>query len=373
MTNFFNLEDAINSKIDGTSKNEEFFIIANERLKNDKTVGRIFTVIPNFIEFLNNRKKYKHCHEIIADHKNNKPNLEGRLVFDFDIKYNEKLIIPSNFKKQIQFIIVKVIKNFYVDVDTSILQFVWSTSENSKKLSKHLTVKNLYFEEWITMTKTFYQLFCHLWDEQYNWIHSDNLIDFQIVRKNASLRMVGSSKIGGNILKFDDDGFNLTDSLIRIYTKRERTKEQMITDSNIDHIEQEKILYVNVSDDNKNISIGSSKMQNVILDPMFEYQVYEKAFEICNIICPDVFKMGKINGHRLDIMRLKKHKCIMSNKTHERENAFLIIYITGLIYNVRFGCYRYCNKESKTYHIGDFFVATNEIRHIDHIDDSFLT
>jgi len=357
--NFFNIEDAINSTINSNN----VFIIANERLKKDESIGRQYTVFLNFMDFLKNRSKYKHCHEIIVDHINNQPNLAGRLVFDFDIKYDEKITIPSNFKKQVQNTIIRTSKNFYININTSILQFVWSTSENPNKLSKHLTVKNIYFEDWITMTKIFYQLFCYMWDKHYGWIHSNKLIDFQIVRKHASLRMVGSSKIGGNILNYDDDGFCLSDSLIRIYLEKDKENEQLITNDNINISKQEKILYINISNDIKSTNISNT--QTKIIEPNYNIQVYEKAFELCNIFCPGVFKMGKINGNRLDISRIKKNKCIMSEKVHDNENAFLIISKVGLLYVIRFGCYRYCNKENKTYCLGDITIADNKIRNVE--------
>lgn len=59
----------------------------------------------------------------------------------------------------------------------------------------------------------------------------------------------------------------------------------------------------------------------------------------------------------------------MSNKHHEHENSFLIISKIGLNFHVRFGCYRYCNKNAKTYHIGTITVSNNKI---DYIDPQFL-
>ncbi len=141
MNKFFNIEDAINSDIG----NGDAFIIANERKKIDKSVGRMYIVFLNYIDFLKNRQKYKHCHEIIIDHKKNKPNIAGRLVFDFDIKYEKNLVIPSNFKTQVENIIKKVINRYYESINISKLQFVWSSCDNSTKLSKHLTVKNIYY------------------------------------------------------------------------------------------------------------------------------------------------------------------------------------------------------------------------------------
>jgi hypothetical protein len=360
MKNYYNIDDAVNSSIDG----DDIFIIANERMKKDKSVGRQYNVFTNFFEFLKKREKYKHCHEIFIDHKNNKPNIAGRLVFDFDIKYEKNLLIPKNFKIHVQNTIKRVIEKFYEHININILEFVWSSSENQNKLSKHLTVKNMYFENWIIMTKNFYQLFCHLWDKKYDWLSSDKLIDFQIIRKHASLRMVGSSKIGGNVLKFDDENYFLSDSLIRIYFENDRKKEQLITESNYNHSEQDKILFIDVPG-KKSKFLNNLNIESKIIDPVYDTIVYEKAFELCNILMPGIYEMGKINGNKIDILRTKKHKCILSDKIHEKENAFLLILKVGLLYYVRFGCYRYCNKNYKTKIIGDILIKTNSIRHIE--------
>lgn len=55
--------------------------------------------------------------------------------------------------------------------------------------------------------------------------------------------------------------------------------------------------------------------------------------------------MGKINGIILSLIRIKPSKCILSEKVHENENAFLIIYesLNGDAYCIRFGCFRYCH------------------------------
>lgn len=359
MKKYYNIDDAINSPIDS----EDIFIVANERIKKDKSIGREYIVFPHFFDFLKKRHNYNHCHEIFINHKNNRPNISGRLVFDFDIKYEKNLTIPENFKIQIQNTIKRVIRLFYQDVNINILEFVWSSSENPNKLSKHLTVKNMYFENWIMMTKTFYQLFCYIWDKKYDWLTSDKLIDFQIIRKHASLRMVGSSKIGGNILKFDDDNYFLSDSLIRIYLETDRKQEQLITESNYNHVKQDKVLFVNLYDKEK--TLNNFNIETKILDPIYEISVYEKAFEICNILMPGVYKMGKINGNKIDILRIKKYKCLLSDKIHASENAFLLIFKIGLLYYVRFGCYRYCNRDYKTKIIGDILIKTNTIRHIE--------
>lgn len=357
---YFSIADAINATI----QSRTVFIIANERLKTNGEIGRYFTVFPNFKTFLAKREKYKHCHEIFIDHVNNKPNPAGRLVFDFDIKKDEVDEIPDDFKDIIELTILDVIETYYDNVNTDIIEFVWSTSTNPKKFSKHLTVKNLYFDDWISMCKIFYQLFCIIWDQKYLWISSDKLIDFQIVRKNTSLRMVGSSKIDGYPLVFDDPKHKLTDSLIRIYFRNQREKEQLITRKNIN-----KNVFENVLIDDSTESFEYEQFYHIDLNPkkaiapFYESDVYDKAFEIVNIVCPEMFRIGKINGQVMTLIRKKPGKCILSDRFHEHENAFVVISITDDSYFIRFGCFRFCSKY-KTILIGtatrdNLIITTN--------------
>lgn len=371
---YFSIGDAIKSPI----KSRTAFIIANERTTKSGNIGRYYTVFPTFKNFLFNRDKYKHCHELLVDHINNKPNIAGRLVFDFDIKnisdnddsdtddnnivsnvlISKKLIIiPKNFVNQIEDTIVEVVEQYFNDIDTNLLEFVWSQSQNPNKFSRHLTVKNLYFDNWIDMSRTFYKLFCIVWDEKYNWIESKDLIDFQIVRNRGSLRMVGSTKIGGYPLVFDNPKHKLTDSLIRIYFKSQREKEQLVTKDNILQSVFKNVLFEDVdviSEQHYTISSNPKKMETAAYDQT----IYDKAFELYNTIDPNTFKMGKINGIHLSLIRNKEKinkksfgqsKCLLSGKIHENENAFLKIIKRDSEYSVNFGCFRFCHKDKHVY------------------------
>jgi hypothetical protein len=355
---YFSIKDALKAPI----LSKTVFIIANERVTKSEHIGRYYTVFPTFKEFLKNREKYKHCHEILVDHNNNKPNPAGRLVFDFDIKTinNKKdspkdgFIIPKKFKIQIENTIIEVIEKYFNDINIDCLEFIWSTSQNPKKFSKHLTVKNLYFDNWINMSKIFYQLFCIVWDETYLWIKSSKLIDFQIVRNRGSLRMIGSTKIGGYPLTFDNENHKLTDSLIRIYLKKQKEDEQMVTKDNINKSVFENVLCDDISETSEQfitINFQPKKTEK----PAHDKEIYIKAYEIYNIISPGVFKMGKINGEVLSLIRIKANKCLMSGKIHEQENAFLIINRKEYEYSVNFGCYRFCYIK-KTVFIGSISI-----------------
>jgi len=359
-TKYFTMNDAINSAI----KSKTAFIIANERTTASGQIGRYYTVFPTFKEFLKVRDTYKHCHEILIDHVNSRINQSGRLVFDFDIKIannsdtaqKDCVIVPKNFKKQIEDTILEVVEKYFNNIDIEILDFVWSTSQNPRKFSKHLTVKNMYFDDWIGMSKIFYQLFCIVWEEKYFWIKSFKLIDFQIVRKRGSLRMVGSKKIDGYPLVFDDDKHILTDSLIRIYFKNQRINEQLVTKDNINNGVFDNVLGVVTNDDDDTEQFDFSTLKPTKIEkPVYKQEIYEKAYEMYNTIRPGVFKMGKINGKIMTLIRIKATKCILSGKIHDKENAFLIINQNEDAYSIKFGCFRFCHKD-KTIYIGSISI-----------------
>ena len=352
--NFFKLDDAINSEVDTRT----VFILSNEKKKINGHVGRYYTVFPTFKDFLKYRDNYPYCHEIFVDHANNKPNIAGRLVFDFDIKYDKCKKIPKNFKKQIEETIYDVIETYFNEVDPNKFIYVWSTSQNPKKLSKHLTVKNLYFDDWISMSKIFYTLFSDSWDKIFTWIKSNDLIDRQIVKNKGSLRMVGSSKIDGHPLIFDDSPQKLVDSFIRIYLKQQKRTEQLVTINNIipsvfenvigEHITTESSLSsdssITISSTWKPLQGQNSTAPRKIVEPVYDLELYNKAFEIYNKLHPGIFKPGKISGKKISLLRLKAHDCLLSGNFHEQENAYININIndSGGWYDVWFGCYRKC-------------------------------
>lgn len=360
---YYTIDEATKCKI----YSKTVFIIANERSTNNR-IGRYYTVFPSFKTFLNNRDSYPNCHEIIVDHINNKPNNAGRLVFDFDIKNIG--IVPDDFKNQIQNTILNVIENNFTNVNTDIIDFVWSTSKNVNKFSKHLTVKNMYFENWINLSKIFYKLFCTEWDKNYEWIKSIDLVDSQIIRKNGSLRMVGSSKIGGNPLTLDNSDHNLQDSLIRIYLKSKKISEQLITLTNINKNIIDNIIFEKNNTDNdisldefEPISKNKISIENKLckLDKLPD-KIYELSYKIFCKYDGSNFKIGRILGSIISLIRLNPSNCLISGKYHENENSFIVINndINGSKYVVKYGCYRYCGKY-KTITIGSIQKQSNKI------------
>ncbi|AZL89638.1 hypothetical protein QKC54_gp0973 [Megavirus baoshan] len=343
---------SINEALSCSINSEKPFIIANE-ITSKKGKSRNYTVFNKFSTFLKKRHNYQYSHEILIDHSNYKNNSGidmmrqgGRLLFDFDIKYDEGRIIPIYFKQQVENIIHKVIEKCFNDIDTQKIIFVWSSCHNSVKLSKHLTVKNLYFYDWIIYSRFFYQKFIKTWNKTYSWIKGEDVIDKQIVKKNTSMRMVGSYKIGGNKLKFDNYDHSLEDSLIRIYRKSAMKKEQIVYQSNI----KEKYINKYITQNNKSYSeiISTRKYINAIISDdtdIYDINIYDKILQFVNIEAPGVFSIGNINGNYINLTRLKPYKCILSGKIHDNENAYIIILQNHNIMDIMFGCYRNCHQD----------------------------
>ena len=379
--NYFNIEDAINSPTESKISH----IIANERRKKNGGVGRYYTVFPSFKTFLKNREKYPNSHEIIIDHIKNKPNIAGRLVFDLDIKMSQinGNKIPKDLKKQVETVVIRVSDKFFTDVDTQRFVFIWSTSQSKEKLSKHLTVKNLYFDDWVKLTKIYYHLFGKIWDKNYTWIKSGNLIDIQIARFRGSLRMVGSSKLDGTILELDNPKHTFQDSLIRIYFRNRRIIEQSITTSHLKKkyrnffSDLEKNSSANLDTKNNiqhipnKIDIFSCREKKFDFGPghishnrKYEFEIYGRAFELFRGLCPGIFRPGKIHVCQLRLIRMKSSKCLLSKDVHDSEGGYLEIFEIpkelriGYEYRFSFGCFREYHKKKKV-DICEFNIASS--------------
>jgi len=243
---------------------------------------REFYVFHDIEHFLKQKEYYPHTHEIIRC-PGKKEMLEkvfqktyndevsrGRLIFDFDLEhplevptvnhdFEKPLIspnmqlcgqrfVPSNFKVLIEFLVMKTFSKYYLNIDASKLIFVWQITRHPNKFSMHLIVKNAYFSEyWVKQMRVFYYLMSHVaYKNDMGYLMKT--VDFQIPRRNATFRMIGSSKINGLPLELDSchcngtdmltvPGFQLTiyDCLAGIYHSEHLKSEQYITMDNVNY------------------------------------------------------------------------------------------------------------------------------------------
>ena len=339
---YYNLKDAIEAPIDS----DHAFIIAHERRKKSGEVGRSYIVFNSFRTFLKTRDEYPHSHEVLVDHLGKKPDPSGRLVFDFDV---QNVDIPESFETEVEDTVYEVLEMYFQMklLDFEKLRFVWSTTKYPNKFSKHLTVKHFCFENWIEMIKIFYQLFSEIWDEHCIWIKSEDLLDIQIARNRASLRMVGSSKIGGRKLKLDNPKYELEDSLIRLYTNSSRNKEQMISYKHFHPSILQKFQKI----EKITKEVLPRETTSLVEYQLYDQSVYEDAYQTICREYPNVFDKGKIYGTYVYLLRRHNvsNECLLCRKKHDSDNAYLILKedVNKLI--VSFGCFRF----RKQYGVGN--------------------
>ena len=287
--------------------------------KNDFKLSCCFIVFDDFDQFLTRRTNYKSLHELIIYPTKNTLNtcftdrIDGRLVFDFDFDLqipNNNMFDVSKWMADIEFIINKVSFELYKNIDSSEFVFVWSTSNNPAKISKHLTVNGLYYEDWIPMAKQFYCYFINKWQKYYNYCDAENFLDRQIVRKNGSLRFVGSTKPDGNFLLVLDNIMHTFEmSLIRPKISWDKTSEQSISYDQL-------VIPCHLSD-------------NIISNaPLINYNDSTKSIKYENnddVLNGFVYKNKKILGNEIIYHYRRVHPsfCIICNRTHWSDNAFI--------------------------------------------------
>jgi hypothetical protein len=369
--------------------------------------SRQFLIFHDVEHYLNWKDEYPNCHEIIrcpshysrsdeGGFKEDKEDLcKGRLIFDFDCKVplnclspqekKEGLLVPSIFKSLIEHIILEVFKTYYIGLDLSKLLFVWQITKYDHKFSMHLIVKNAYFNEyWITQMRIFYELMVRkskqmediIYFSERNGVNErivinpyyilSNTLDMQIPRKNATLRVLGCSKIGGlpkqvdscrnngiDLLDLKDFKLEIYDCLVGIYHVEHLRQEQQIFMTNLNYInlqdeieesmvceqtkEEKRFQYVI----NNNISLMRSDQTGEIdLDDQNIAQASE-LFEAWN---DGSFVIRDQVGDIINLNRVKKLPCRISGKLHDRENGYLKLRSDGKLH---FGCRRGCSNNGK--------------------------
>jgi hypothetical protein len=319
---------------------------------------------------------YPNANELFTYHYKNKDDKwveRGRLVFDFDIEGDNMALVPDNFKEEVEEAIIETINRYYINVDVDKIVFVWSTSQNPKKYSKHLTIQNFYMTDWIEMGNVFYSNMTVVWESQERWIRASELFDKQIIRKNGGLRFVGCSKHGKDYrLVLDDEGHEISDSTIKIYDKETRRREQRICWKN-HKVTDEPYRDLGIKPVGK-IKARNSTRRNMINEnsKTFDGDVYRTAIGFINNTHEGVFEPYKIDGSIISLRRLCPGECMLSGHVHENENAYITISEKidprsgSAKYFVYFGCYRGCLfNERKTKLIGIINVNVETVKPIE--------
>lgn len=321
--------------------------------------------------YLKNRINYPHSHEVIyprfgayytdisdEDKGSNRPQ-QGRLCFDFDIEqryYKEASgktsYVSPEFQERIVDNIKETFETYYkIQPDTSDgidlerLSFVWLESSNNKKYSRHLIVNGAYFcNDWVVQSQTFYTLFLltvHR-NKSIGYIPIDKLVDKQVARSHATMRMLHNSKIGGNPL-LSQSKVDFYDTLIQLYRAQDAKKEQNIPESSLrldllldlkpkDAIER-KLLYdipqlrKSLEDEDRPRGAGielTEEAQTLLSDVLDDFTV----------------RPGGIEPGRIILDRKEPSPCVIdSDNIHHHDGAYVIVSEEGM---ARFYCFRGC-------------------------------
>lgn len=319
-------------------------------------------------DFLEMRKDFPHSHEIVWDRLI--PNKQqGRLMFDFDFDepwYGVRpYFVCPKFETIIENLIVNTFSRYYDGVDTSRFIFVWLISDVEKKWSKHLIVKNAYFyEDWKEQSLVFYNLMLSIVEEQkifseYCNLDISKLVDIQVARENATMRMMGSRKMTGNVLNLErPHDATFYDTTIQLYRAQDVDAEQHI---GIRHLRKDRIDAIIMNEEGERKKVISKfhqsacKHANISIEQVYEDdgtqlegKDVEDAFSLFEeYYCREMgtrktgFKLKSCKGSLISLERIASSKCLLSKRVHESEHA----YITVIGDEIRFRCHRGCKLE----------------------------
>lgn len=356
------------------------FIIAHEcdekyfdrETKDYKTRTRNFYAFDSIDDFLQDRGNYPHAHEVTfnryAEHQ------QGRLVFDFDFEepwfgLKPKFVCPT-FERDIETLVKDTFERFYIDVDASRFVFVWLVSDIEEKWSKHLIVKNAHFaDNWKLQSKIFYQLMLGLVAERgmFPTIKTDDLIDLQVARSNATMRMCGSSKMKNlKVLRLElPSDATFFDTLIQLYRREDIRVEQniyleQINRSTLDRIMSSASLVGAMPNEriSKSHFIEACLLCDIDMtkhndfsnenitdaEARLAFEAFELYYKHAHGTSVTGFVVKNVIGTLINLERRIPTKCLISGKVHDNENAYLSVFADK---SVHFHCRRGCQFKGK--------------------------
>jgi len=338
---FNNLDSAIRFYVPNTHFH---FVVADEMEGmiftdyegNEYEQTRRFLVFKDAQSYYDCIDHYNHCHEIIVPRtrNNNMTSCFGRLAFDFDIP--NAVTVPSTFKADIESLILHVLGKHYTGVDASIIECVWMSCANPKKISKHMVVKNLVFSDWVDQSSLFYhQMLKEMKDghfrDHFSWAGDDPscVIDMMLARNKATLRMPMNSKLHGNPMLLDEPSkHTFFDGLVCQYAHDEQRVFSYQCNDNIYNYKMKK----RDKKYHNKIEITEIVIDDVIVDDAFE--LFKRNVQ------DDAFELMEVSGPIIHLKRKHPSRCPINGKMHENDNAFIFVHQETK--NAYFYCRRKC-------------------------------
>lgn len=319
-------------------------------------VSRRYHVFKDWKEYHVQMDVYDHCHEVIVpmSQTNDLMPTQGRIVFDFDLDGYRPHQVPDHFAPSMESLIKTLLDTKYKDLDTSKLGFVWMDCANPKKVSAHLVVTGvILWMNWVAQLKLIYHQCVHLIGEslkkgelEWAWIpdkDATKLIDMGLANKNATLRMPGNSKLGGQPLVFRNPNTPWTDGLVRPIVPTNYKNDQKIlitsTDDDLTNYTRSRPMPMQQVAPTAEQILSTGSVNRVRELRSGDYEDAYRIFDTYNNKSR-AFVMGMCVGPFIELIRKKSSNCIVSGKDHDRINAYL--YIHPQTRDVYYGCRREC-------------------------------
>lgn len=317
----------------------------------------VFDGVEEYVRFLA-KGRYSTCHEVflsntyIVD-----DDIQGHPAFDIDRDF-DKLIgtdtyvpvnWPTDWKESLQAdivtilcmqypIVAKGIEDVFIHESPMVSPWVWMTSNNIKKISKHLVVRSIAFSMWrVQMTLLVDELVALSKESTLLKSHPDviNSIDGAIMRKLGSLRLPLNSKrptLEGNAPKllFDDSAHNFLDGIVMIHDANIHTLRggMMLTLSNLAPSYRDKIL----------TPIPSVLTRKDHVDDVVREDTLVEKFLWLDSRYHTGLAPGQVNDGYLSLVRESPGKCPVSGRIHDSDNAYMFQRDGKIFY----GCHRRC-------------------------------
>jgi hypothetical protein len=269
-----------------------------------------------------------HCHEAIVaqTYGNSMIKCIGKILFDFDVPKSIKM--PKYFRYDFFALCLLILRTRYIGVNVDGLEPVWLECDNPKKTSLHLVIKGACFVDWAPMLSHFYKLVGEEMGKNpvWSWIAPDKLVDRQVARQNATMRLPMQSKRGGNPMRMDEPDRNVHDALVMLYRHEDKANHQHIVDRDAH----------GWTEDQVSISKHFPDSVDSIAD-----RVLREAYEAYSISDDKSgqFEVLGFFGRFVDLKRKKPGMCIVSGIIHDGDNAYLFVTPE---YDVYFFCRRKC-------------------------------
>jgi hypothetical protein len=353
---YFRLENALEYR----SRSSPFpFIIAHECREEyldekgePQMRMREYYAFDSVHSFLSVKHSFPHSHEVVFPRTFDQKQ-RGRIVFDFDIEEEwyesergRRFVSPS-FYQDVERTAKKTLRTFYSEIDVSKFRFIWLKSANRKKYSRHLIICGLFlFSDWVSQLGTFYSLFMLVAKRSglFYYIPIEKLVDVQVARKNATMRMLGNSKIGGSPLVAEgEEPVSFYDSLIQPFRHEDLCESEMVGEGKL-LMDKVSALCENAGDEVERKILSNIPQLKKALFSAIRYEtasleLTEECLEYLSIL-EGRYEVREVEEGRILLNRVEAGPCPVSGKgNHASDGGFIAVSREGY---VRFYCFRGC-------------------------------